>query len=94
MISIFISMELIGWLGSLMMAFCAAPQAFKSYKSGNSHGISSSFLWIWFWGEFFTLFYILFAKFSIPLIVNYSVNIVFIFVIIWYHYMPREVNDN
>lgn len=32
-------MELAGWLGSIMLAVCAAPQAWQSYKQKHADGV-------------------------------------------------------
>ncbi len=87
-------MEILGWIGSLLLAFCAAPQAVKSAKEGSTQGVSPTFLWAWFWGEIFTLFYVVFDKFSIPLIINYFVNLIFISIIIWFYYKPRKFDKS
>ena len=83
-----IVMELFGWVGSVLLAVCGAPQAHRSYKQKRTTGIAPSFLWMWFLGEILTLFYICFDKYSLPLIVNYSLNIFFISLIMWYYYYP------
>ncbi len=51
-------MEIIGWLGSILFAICAVPQAVQSYKQKHSHGISKAFLALWLFGEVFTTIYI------------------------------------
>ena len=84
-------MELFGWGGSILLAACGAPQALRSYTQRSTVGISPLFLWMWFLGEVFTLFYVLLEKFSLPLLLNYAVNIGFISVIIYYYYFPKNV---
>jgi uncharacterized protein with PQ loop repeat len=80
-------MELIGWIGSVMLALCAVPQAVQSYRQKHSHGISSLMIILWFVGEVFTTIYIL-PKDDYPLLLNYAVNILCIGVIGWYKYYP------
>lgn len=75
--------ELIGYLGSIALACCGAPQAYKSYKDKNSDGISKGFLGLWTSGEVLTLIYII-PKADIPLLINYSLNLIFLSVIIYY----------
>lgn len=76
-----------GWLGSLLLSICGIPQAIRCIKTGNATGMSNMFIWMWFWGEVFTLYYILsFEKVSLPLVVNYSANISSLIVIIYYKY--------
>ena len=82
-------MEYIGWIGSILLALCGFPQAVKSYRDKNADGISSWFLAMWFFGEVFVLMYI-FPEKQYPLIANYSANIVFVLIIIWYKLYPKR----
>ena len=85
-------MEIIGWIGSILFAICAVPQAIQSYKQKHSNGISKLFLALWFFGEVFTTVYIL-PKQDYPLLFNYSVNFACILVIGWYRFKPKRVVD-
>jgi uncharacterized protein with PQ loop repeat len=76
-------MKVIGWLGSIMLATCGAPQAWKSYRTKSSGDISSAFLSLWAAGEIFTLIYVA-PTLNYPLIVNYVFNLLFIGVIVKY----------
>lgn len=87
------SLETIGWIGGALFAFCAVPQAWKSYKDGNAYSVSWGFLNMWLLGEICTLIYV-FPKGHMPLLFNYVANIAFIFVILYYKAFPREVGDN
>jgi uncharacterized protein with PQ loop repeat len=80
-------MEIIGWIGGICLSLCALPQAIKVYREKNADGTSHLMLWLWMFGEILTLIYVLFAKFSLPLILNYSLNIVFVAVIFYYKYL-------
>ncbi len=82
-------LEFIGWLGGILLAICGVPQAYKSWKEGHSDGISWGFIWLWFFGEILVLIYV-FPKLLIPLILNYSLNVIVIMVIIWYKWYPRK----
>jgi len=81
--------EVIGWLGAVFLAICGVPQAFKSYKEGNSYGLSWIFILLWFFGEVLILIYIL-PNMMIPLILNYSLNIIIVMIILWYKCFPRK----
>lgn len=81
-------MEVIGWVGGLMLAICGAPQAWVSYKQKHSEGISWSFIMLWLLGEIFTLAYI-WPSSQWPLIFNYSSNIAFLLIITWYKAFPE-----
>jgi uncharacterized protein with PQ loop repeat len=73
----------IGWIGSIMLAFCGLPQAIESYKTKSSEGLTWGFLFMWFIGEIFTIIYV-FPKMDLPLLFNYSANLVFLSIIIYY----------
>lgn len=81
-------MELIGYIGSISLAICGLPQCIMSIKQGHSNGISLGFLLLWTIGEILTLVYIL-PKLDIPLLLNYSANIIFLTVIWKYRLFPR-----
>lgn len=79
----------IGWIGSILLSICGAPQALKCYNQGHAEGVSFIFLLMWLIGEIFTLIYISSKALSMmtfmsPLILNYTLNIIFISVILYY----------
>lgn len=80
-------MEIIGWIGSILLAFCGLPQAIESYKTKSSEGLTWGLLLMWFWGEIFTIIYII-PKWHWPLIFNYTANIIFLVIIIYYKIRP------
>jgi uncharacterized protein with PQ loop repeat len=82
-------LEVVGWIGSFCLSICGAPQAYSSLKNKHSEGISLSFILLWLVGEIFTLIYII-PKKDIPLIVNYSLNLLFIFLVLWYKLYPKR----
>ncbi len=86
--------DIIGWLGSILLAVCGAPQALKSIREGHSRGMSHSFLMFWLGGELCYL-YSTAAKFGLVswLVFNYVGNIVFVLVIIYFALFPREQPD-
>lgn len=75
--------EFVGWLGGILFAICALPQAIMTFKQGKAREISWLFLLMWLFGEIFTLAYVL-PKSHLPLIVNYIGNILLIMFIISY----------
>ena len=83
------NMEAIGYVGAFLLAFCSLPQMIYSVKEGNSDGISWAFLLMWLAGEVITLYYI-WGDVRIPLLLNYSANIIFISVILKYKVLPRK----
>lgn len=82
-------METIGWLGSILLAFCGLPQAIESYKTKSSDGLTWGFISMWFIGEILTIIYIL-PQMVLPLIFNYTANIIFLSIIIYYKIKPRK----
>lgn len=76
-------METIGWIGSLLLAFCGLPQALESWRTKSSNGITWGFLLMWSFGELFTIIYVI-PKLDWPLLFNYSANLVFLAVIAYY----------
>ena len=80
-------MTILGYIGSILLAVCGLPEAYASWKRGYSF-VSSWFLFMWFFGEVFTLVYVV-DKLDIPLILNYGLNIIFIGIIIRYKHYPR-----
>jgi uncharacterized protein with PQ loop repeat len=81
--------ELCGWVGSALLAFCGLPQAVESWRTGRSDGVTWGLLVMWGLGEFMTLAYVL-PRMELPLIMNYTANIVFLSVIIFYKVRPRS----
>ena len=83
-------MENIGWIGSILLAFCGLPQAWESYKTKSSAGLTWGFLFMWFVGELCTFAYIL-PKMDLPLMFNHGANIIFLIIIIYYKIRPGKV---
>lgn len=83
--------DLIGWLGSVLLAVCGLPQALKSIREGHSRGVSPTFLMFWLGGELCYL-YSTAAKFGLVswLVFNYVGNIVFVLVILYFAVFPRH----
>ena len=78
-------MEIIGWVGSILLALCAVPLAWESYKQKHSNGISNLFLTMWLVGELLTAAYVL-PKQDYPLLLNYGLNIACLVVVIRYKF--------
>lgn len=78
------------YLGSILLAICAAPLAWRAYKDGHSKGVDGLFLGIWAMGEVFTLSYVLYT-WDLPLILNYGLNLIFIGTVVYYKVNPRRM---
>lgn len=84
-------MEIVGWVGGLLLTFCGVPMAWQSYKDGHTHGVNMPFLQMWIWGEAFVLVYVLAQPILLyPLIANYAFNVILILVILRYKIYPRK----
>lgn len=81
---------MIGWLGSILLAFCGAPQAFKSFREGHSEGLDITFLILWTFGELFTFYAVFIQIHSSYLMFNYGANLLFLLVIWKYKILPRK----
>jgi len=82
-------MEYVGWVGSILLAVCAFPQALKSIIDKNSDGLSSWFLLMWGLGEILVFVYILPDR-QYPLIANYGMNLILVAIITWYKVFPKR----
>ena len=80
--------ETIGWIGSLSLSICAVPQVYHTYRTKQTVGLSWLFLLLWFFGEVFTLAYILYSDhlnqvYHFPLYFNYLLNTVLVIYLLW-----------
>lgn len=82
-------LEISGIIGALLFAFCGLPQAITCIKTGNSQGLSWTFLIMWFFGEVFTIVYIL-PKHDYILLTNYILNFGFLLIMLKYKIKPRS----
>lgn len=77
----------IGLLGVVLLAVCAAPQAWHCYQTGNADGISHGLLWSWWLGEICTLIFVLGKCLDWRLALNYGANVILVGVIAWFKVM-------
>lgn len=85
--------NMIGIIGTTMFSLCALPQAYKCYRTGRATGISAVFLWMWLGGEFLMQFYVIARHgFDYVILFNYWFNMLLIFIIMRYYYVPRVRN--
>jgi len=81
-------METIGWIGSILFAICAVPQAYHTQRMGHCRGLTWSFLLCWLGGELFTIAYVL-PKMDVPLLFNYSINLICLLIMLRYKIWER-----
>jgi uncharacterized protein with PQ loop repeat len=83
--------EAIGIIGAIAFALSPAPQSYKCWKQGHSHGFSHTMLWLWLVGEVCTIIYVALSLGWVPiLLLNYAFNLLCLSVIMWYRYIPRK----
>lgn len=78
-------MELLGWIGSILLAICALPEVLITIKTKQCY-LTWGLLLCWFFGEIFLLIPILFEIKEPFLIFNYSTNIVLLLYLIYYKF--------
>ena len=52
-----VSLECIGWTGTLLLALCMLPQVVKSIRTKDLTGVSTAMLVMWGLGEVLSLIY-------------------------------------
>jgi hypothetical protein len=82
---------MIGWIGSIALGICGAPQAWKAYQDGHAEGLDTSFLALWTVGDVCTLYAVLGDAPIAYLIANYMANLVFLSVMWKYKFWPRKL---
>lgn len=76
-------MNLLGYLGGILLAFCAIPEAYLAWKRKRSD-LSWTFLGMWGIGEVAILIPVIFEIKVGFLLLNYSLNVILISVICFY----------
>jgi uncharacterized protein with PQ loop repeat len=83
--------DIIGWMGSILFAICALPQVIHTFKTKRTDDLNELFLWLWFWGEVFTLCYVLLDDiankiYHVPLYFNYIFNLLMLVYLVFAKY--------
>ena len=73
----------IGWIASFCFCFSGLPAAIESYQT-KTCTVPTGTLILWTVGEICAIIYIV-PKRDLPLIVNYSINLMFLSVM-WFYY--------
>lgn len=74
--------DLIGWIGNLLLASCGIPLLIDAIISKGKR-ISLPFMYYWLLGEIGAIIFVLYEAPELPLIVNYGFNILLISIIIY-----------
>jgi len=75
--------EVLGWISATLLAVCGIFQMVETIDLGSVQGLSPWFIWTWFLGEIFGLYYVCKKK-QYPLIVNYLLNLLATSVLLCY----------
>ena len=83
--------EIIGWMGSILLAVCGLPQVIHTFKTQKVDDLNEFFIWLWFSGEVLTFWYIIVDDitnqiYHIPMYFNYLFNIIMVFYLIYAKY--------
>lgn len=84
--------EVIAWVGSVLLATSSVPQAWACWKRGNADGLSPYMLWMWGIGMSGMLIYALDSALW-PLVFNYAFNLLVWGVITRYWHFPRRASS-
>lgn len=93
MLSLDTIMQTLGWIGNLLFAVSAVPQAWLSFKQGHSEGLSTGLLSMWFSGEGIAIIFGLYEEVPVQLMANYIFNFGCLLIIIRYKMFPRETRE-
>jgi len=82
----------LGWVGNILLSIGVIPQVVRTWQTHDVSSFSWSFLLLWAIGVFLTFIYILAdnirdRKFQFPLLLNYLVNIVGTFYLVFAKFM-------
>lgn len=82
--------DALGFLGGACFAYAGVPSAVATVRAGRSIGVPSSLAWMIFLGTILIFLYIWIRHgFDWVLFINYSVEAVSWFVILFYHYKDK-----
>jgi len=87
-------MEIVGIIGSILMAVCALPQLVYTLKTGDTSSLSRGFIAMWWAGELCLLVY-LFSRVELDwiLILNYAANFGICCVLGWFKLNENKKGD-
>jgi len=81
-------MEVVAWIGSILLAVCAVPQAIKTFREKNADSLSGWTLVLWGGGELLLVIYTIDLK-DWALAFNYGANLFTIAIIARYKFWPK-----
>jgi len=80
--------KFLGWFGNIMLSIGVIPQVYQTWDTHDVESFSWSFLLMWAGGVFLTFVYIWYdnhvsKKYQYPLLLNYFVNIIATFYLVY-----------
>lgn len=75
-------LQVLGFLGSILLAVCAIPEVVRTVKDNKCH-LGWNFLILWFSGEVSMLIYII-PMGDLPLLLNYILNTILLSIMLVY----------
>ena len=95
------TIEILGWFGNIILSIGVIPQVFQTWKTHNVSSFNWLFLLMWAFGVLFTFVYIAYNDiikgiYQWPLWLNYIVNILATFYLVWakYYYSANDRNNS
>lgn len=80
--------DVVGYLGAFLLAICGSFEAFRSFRNKRCD-VGYGLLLSWLIGEILLVIYNFLAM-DIPLFINYTANIVFILIMLYYKVFPKK----
>ena len=75
-------------IGSVLLALCGLPIAIDAIRNKHSD-INLAFYLMWFFGEVFTVIYVLYIQ-DYYLLINYGFNVLFLLIVGYYRFFHKE----
>ena len=69
-------MHIIGWLSTICFTIAGLPQVVKTIRDGHARGISTGFLFFWYFGNVTGAVYAIQTN-SIPLAIGFITTVIF-----------------
>jgi len=87
--------EGIGWFGNILLSIGVIPQVIKTWRTHDVSSFNWTFILMWAFGVLLTFIYIAFndiskGDFQLPLWLNYIVNIIATFYLVYAKYVYSE----
>ena len=82
--------EALGWLGTILLALSSLPQLITTLKTKTTEGLSVLMIWCVCIGCTSMFIYIAIMAPRLPLLINYTFNVVINALIIYYYYKYKK----